>query len=116
MGLFGGGDSSPKPATEPSSVFPADSPGAKMGSVELKHQIMKEFAEGFAVAHAKQLIGKLNNTAFSRCVMNPSSSLSGSESACVTACSEKYLAAFNIVGQEVVKHAQAGKINAIGLL
>jgi len=62
-------------------------------------------------------IQKVNRNCFERCIPKPGSSLSSKENSCVTACAEKYLKAFNVVGQEVVKHMQAeGGMRTAGLI
>jgi hypothetical protein len=48
--------------------------------------------------------------------MKPGSSMSGSESTCVSACAEKYMASFNVVAQQVVHNMQSkGGIRMTGL-
>lgn len=63
------------------------------------------------------LIQNVNKNCFHRCIQKPGSSVSTKENACISACAEKYLKAFNVVGQEVVKHMQnEGGMRTAGLI
>jgi len=68
----------------------------------VKQQIQQEAA----IANARQLVEKLNEHCFERCVPKPGSSLSSGETTCYTQCMEKYMAAWNSVSKSYVARIQ----------
>jgi len=64
--------------------------------------MMSEFRSAIALANAKELMNKTNEKCFSKCVTEPSESLSSSEEKCLSICLERYMEAFNIVSRAYV--------------
>ncbi|KEQ66788.1 uncharacterized protein M437DRAFT_10456, partial [Aureobasidium melanogenum CBS 110374] len=59
-----------------------------------------------AVANARQLVEKLNEHCFERCIPKPGSSLSSGESTCYSQCMEKYMSAWNVVSKQYINRIQ----------
>ncbi|KAK4945087.1 protein translocase subunit [Elasticomyces elasticus] len=75
-------------------------------SSDPKTEIMNQIRQEAAVANARQLVEKLNEHCFERCVPKPGASLSSGETTCYTTCMEKYMAAWNTVSRQYVARIQ----------
>ncbi|KAE9961340.1 protein translocase subunit [Venturia inaequalis] len=75
-------------------------------SSDPKTQLMNQVRQEAAMINARQLIEKVNEHCFERCVPKPSSSLSSGEQTCFSACMEKYMAAWNTVSRQYVQRLQ----------
>ncbi|KAK4503219.1 hypothetical protein PRZ48_006647 [Zasmidium cellare] len=73
-----------------------------------KQEVMDQVRQQAALANARLLVEKLNEHCFERCVPKPGSSMSSTESTCMTACMEKYMASWNTVSRQYLGHAQKG--------
>ena len=47
-----------------------------------KHEVMAQVKQELALANAQELMNKMNEKCFGKCITKPSSSLSGSEEVC----------------------------------
>ncbi|KAI5121239.1 hypothetical protein M0805_007246 [Coniferiporia weirii] len=81
----------------------ASAPGAStVASADLqarKERLMAQIRNELAINGAQELINKINEKCFYKCVTKPSTSLSGSEETCLSRCMERYMEAFNIVSR-----------------
>ncbi|KAI9843641.1 MAG: protein translocase subunit [Sclerophora amabilis] len=77
-----------------------------LGSSDPKTAVMDQVRQEANVNNARQLVEKLNEQCFERCVPKPGSSLSRGESTCVTQCMEKYMAAWNTVSRQYIGRLQ----------
>ncbi|KAI1340550.1 Tim10/DDP family zinc finger-domain-containing protein [Xylariaceae sp. FL0016] len=68
-----------------------------MDSESVKTKVIQQVQGQYAMENGRQLIQKVNDQCFERCVPKPGSSLSSGEQTCVTQCMEKYLQAWNQV-------------------
>ncbi|KAI9762199.1 MAG: protein translocase subunit [Chaenotheca gracillima] len=85
------------------------------GGSDPKAAVMQQIQQESNVNNARQLIEKLNEACFERCVPKPGSSLSSSESTCISQCMEKYMAAWNTVSRQYIGRLQReGESPAIG--
>jgi len=75
-------------------------------SSDPKTVLMNQVRQEAAVNNARQLIEKLNEHCFEKCVPKPGSSLSRGEETCYTQCMEKYMAAWNTVSRQYINRIQ----------
>ncbi|KAI5201522.1 hypothetical protein E4T42_02258 [Aureobasidium subglaciale] len=68
--------------------------------------IKQQVAQEAAVANARQLVEKLNEHCFERCIPKPGASLSSGESTCYSQCMEKYMSAWNVVSKQYINRIQ----------
>ncbi|KAL2753358.1 hypothetical protein ACRALDRAFT_2110314 [Sodiomyces alcalophilus JCM 7366] len=73
-----------------------------MDSSSVKDALMKQVLQEANMANARVLIEKLQENCFQKCVPKPGSSLSSSETTCMTSCIEKYMAAWNQVNSSYI--------------
>ncbi|THH04225.1 hypothetical protein EW145_g5679 [Phellinidium pouzarii] len=64
-----------------------------------KERLMTQIHSELALNGAQELINKINDKCFYKCVTKPSTALSGSEETCLSRCMERYMEAFNIVSR-----------------
>ncbi|KAF8602834.1 hypothetical protein BDV93DRAFT_523692 [Ceratobasidium sp. AG-I] len=87
-----------------SDFFKSNLPGGA-GSADQatrKQQLMDGLRNEMALANAQELINKINEKCFSKCVTKPSTSLGSSEERCLSQCMDRYMEAFNVVSQSYV--------------
>ncbi|KAI1324884.1 Tim10/DDP family zinc finger-domain-containing protein [Xylariaceae sp. FL0255] len=77
-----------------------------MDSEQIKTEVMRQVRQQYSMDNARQLLEKINEHCFERCVPKPGTSLSSGEQTCFTSCMEKYISAWNSVNQTVVSQAQ----------
>ncbi|KAI9853001.1 MAG: protein translocase subunit [Thelocarpon superellum] len=90
MDAFGGLDS---------NATPVESAAAVMDSVR----------QEAAVNNARQIVEKVNQQCFDKCIPKPGSSLSRGEQTCLTQCMEKYMAAWDAVSRQYLGRLQREK-------
>ncbi|KAI0029757.1 Tim10/DDP family zinc finger-domain-containing protein [Vararia minispora EC-137] len=64
-----------------------------------KQMVMDQIRSELAMAGAQELIQKINDKCFQKCITKPSTSLSNSEQVCLERCLGAYMEAFNIVSR-----------------
>ena len=62
-------------------------------------QIKQQITQELAIANAQELLTKLNEKCFAKCVTSPSSRLDGSEQGCLGKCMDRYMDSWNIVSK-----------------
>ncbi|KAJ8120333.1 hypothetical protein ONZ43_g2933 [Nemania bipapillata] len=77
-----------------------------MSSESIKSEFIRQVRTQYAVDNAKQLIEKINEHCFERCVPKPGASLSSGEQTCFTQCMEKYMSAWNHVSTTYINRLQ----------
>ncbi|PSS12680.1 hypothetical protein M430DRAFT_44561 [Amorphotheca resinae ATCC 22711] len=75
-------------------------------SSDPKTAVMNQVRQEAAMTNARQLIEKVNEHCFEKCVPKPGSSLSSGETTCFTSCMEKYMAAWNTVSRQYINRIQ----------
>ncbi|EMR70583.1 protein translocase subunit [Eutypa lata] len=77
-----------------------------MDSETVKAEVIKQVRTQYAMDNARQLIEKVNEHCFQKCVPKPNTSLSSSEQACFSQCIEKYMSAWNQVSTTYINRLQ----------
>ncbi|EJT52520.1 import inner membrane translocase subunit tim13 [Trichosporon asahii var. asahii CBS 8904] len=83
-----------------SSLF--GSSGAATTSQQQKEQLKQQIQQELAVAGAQQLINKITENCFAKCITRPGTSLGASDERCLTQCMTLYMAAFDQVSRSYV--------------
>ncbi|KAE8447090.1 protein translocase subunit [Mollisiaceae sp. DMI_Dod_QoI] len=76
------------------------------GASDPKTAVMNQVRQEAAMTNARQLIEKVNEHCFEKCVPKPGSSLSSGETTCFTQCMEKYMQAWNTVSRQYITRIQ----------
>ncbi|KAH8117734.1 Tim10/DDP family zinc finger-domain-containing protein [Phellopilus nigrolimitatus] len=64
-----------------------------------KEKFMAQIRNELALHGAQELVNKINEKCFYKCITKPSTALSGSEETCLSRCMDRYMEAFNIVSR-----------------
>ncbi|CAE6532397.1 unnamed protein product [Rhizoctonia solani] len=89
--------------------------GAAPDQASRKQQIMDGLRNEMALANAQELINKINEKCFAKCVTKPSTSLGSSEETCLSRCMERYMEAFNVVSQAYVARLSRERSSGSGI-
>lgn len=78
-----------------------------------KSQMMDAVKQQIAVANAQELLSKMSDKCFKKCIYKPGASLDNSEQKCIAMCMDRYMDAWNLVSESYTKrlsqeHAGAG--------
>ncbi|RHZ88485.1 hypothetical protein Glove_22g228 [Diversispora epigaea] len=77
------------------------------GSIETrKNAVMDQVRNELALANAQELINKINEKCFSKCISKPGYRLENSEQTCIAKCMDRYMEAWNIVSRSYINRVQ----------
>jgi len=76
-----------------------------------KKAVMQQVKSELALASAQELMNKMNEKCFARCITKPGSSLSSSEEKCLGGCMDRYMDAFNIVSRAYMDRLSRERAN-----
>jgi len=82
--------------------------GGKMDSSQ-KEQLMEQVKAQIAVANAQELLQKMSDKCFRKCVSKPGSTLDNSEQKCVALCMDRYMDTWNVVSRVYAQRLQREK-------
>jgi len=82
--------------------------GNKMDNAQ-KEQLMEQVKAQIAVANAQELLQKMSDKCFRKCVPKPGSTLDSSEQKCVAMCMDRYMDTWNIVSRAYTQRLQREK-------
>ncbi|WOO86145.1 Mitochondrial import inner membrane translocase subunit TIM13 [Vanrija pseudolonga] len=84
------------------SLFGGSSSGATPSQKEQAEQIKLQVQQELAAAGAQQLINKITENCFAKCVTRPGPTLGSSEERCLSQCMVLYMAAFDQTSRSYV--------------
>lgn len=64
-----------------------------------KDELMEQVKQQIAVANAQELLTKMTEKCFKKCIVKPGTSLDNSEQKCVAMCMDRYMDAWNLVSK-----------------
>lgn len=82
-------------------------------SQKIKSEIQDSIAQELAVANATELVSKITENCFDKCIHHPSSSLNGQEDLCVSQCLEKYMRSWNVISKSYINRIQESTTKTI---
>ncbi|WVR08022.1 mitochondrial import inner membrane translocase subunit TIM13 [Kwoniella sp. DSM 27419] len=99
-----------------SSLFGSVASGS--GSSDMaarKDQVKQQIQQELAIANAQQLINKINENCFAKCITKPSTSLTSSQESCLSQCMTLYMAAFDQVSRSYVSRISKERGTGAGI-
>jgi len=78
---------------------------AKMSPAE-KAQVMRQVQQQVAIAQMQELLGKVTDKCFKKCISSPGSSLGSGEQKCLAMCMDRYMDSFNLVSKAYTQRLQ----------
>jgi len=79
--------------------FGAVSGGSGGGGAGNREEIMEQVKQQIAVVNAQELLTKMTQKCFTKCIIKPGSSLDSGEQKCVAMCMDRYMDAWNVVSR-----------------
>jgi len=73
--------------------------GGSGGENMNKEDIMEQVKQQIAVVNAQELLTKMTQKCFAKCVNKPGTSLDSGEQKCVAMCMDRYMDAWNVVSR-----------------
>lgn len=64
-----------------------------------REELIGQVKQQLAVANAQELLTKMSEKCFKKCVVKPSSSLDSSEQKCIAMCMDRYMDSWNLVSK-----------------
>ncbi|KAK6454950.1 Tim10/DDP family zinc finger-domain-containing protein [Scheffersomyces xylosifermentans] len=88
------------------SIGSTSSANSASKSQQLKQEIQDQIAQELAVANATELVSKITENCFEKCIVNPSVALNAQEDYCVNQCLEKYMRSWNVISKAYITRIQ----------
>ncbi|KAI8330729.1 Tim10/DDP family zinc finger-domain-containing protein [Chlamydoabsidia padenii] len=82
---------------------------SSFGAPELsnkKQEVMEQVRGELAMANAQELINKINEKCYLKCVPKPGPRLENGEQQCLSKCMDRYMEAWNVVSRSYVNRIQ----------
>ncbi|XP_015524504.1 mitochondrial import inner membrane translocase subunit Tim13 [Neodiprion pinetum] len=73
-------------------------PSGNLSGIQ-KDELMEQVQQQIAVANAQELLTKMTEKCFKKCIQKPGTSLDSSEQKCVAMCMDRYMDAWNLVSK-----------------
>ncbi|KAB0791984.1 hypothetical protein PPYR_13945 [Photinus pyralis] len=64
-----------------------------------KDELMDQVKQQIAVANAQELLTKMTEKCFKKCISKPGTSLDNSEQKCIAMCMDRYMDSWNLVSR-----------------
>lgn len=93
-----------------------DSFSSSSGSPPNTEALMDQIKAQLAQAYAQEFLETVGNKCFAKCVTKPGSSLSGSESSCISRCVDRYIEATGIVSRALFSSTRWATMCSLQLL
>jgi len=77
----------------------------KMSPAE-KQQVMAQVQQQVALAQMQELLTKVTDKCFKKCVSSPGTSLGSGEQGCLAKCMDRYMDSFNLVSKSYTQRLQ----------
>ncbi|KAG7200925.1 hypothetical protein KM043_003286 [Ampulex compressa] len=71
-----------------------------------KEELMEQVKQEIAIANAQELLSKMTEKCFKKCIGKPGTSLDTTEQKCVAMCMDRYMDAFTLVSKAYSKRLQ----------
>ncbi|XP_018324151.1 mitochondrial import inner membrane translocase subunit Tim13 isoform X1 [Agrilus planipennis] len=81
-----------------------------------KDELMDQVKQQIAVANAQELLTKMTEKCFKKCIAKPGTSLDSSEQKCVVMCMDRYMDAWNSIAKTYTARLQKERNNISGNL
>ncbi|KAM5544607.1 hypothetical protein V8D89_001505 [Ganoderma adspersum] len=93
------------------SRTPTGAPSSPAEVAARLESIKSSIRNELALQNAQELMNKVNDKCYVKCVPKPGASLSSSEEKCLTQCMDRYLEAFNIINKSYISRLKKDKFD-----
>lgn len=91
MALFGGSSAAPLLADK------------------VKTQLQEQIGQELAVANATELVNKITQNCFDKCILQPQDQITPQQDGCINQCLEKYMRSWNVISKTYISRIQKEK-------
>lgn len=86
--------------------------GAGRLSGAQKEELIDQVKQQLAMANAQELLTKMSEKCFKKCITKPGSSLDSSEQKCIAMCMDRYMDAWNLVSRTYSSRLQRERMRS----
>lgn len=76
-----------------------------------KEELMDQVKQQIAIANAQELLTKMSEKCFKKCINKPGTALDNSEQKCIAMCMDRYMDAWNLVSRTYSSRIQRERNN-----
>ncbi|XP_047987653.1 mitochondrial import inner membrane translocase subunit Tim13-like [Cydia fagiglandana] len=76
-----------------------------------KEELMDQVKQQIAIANAQELLTKMSEKCFKKCINKPGTALDSSEQKCIAMCMDRYMDAWNLVSRTYSSRIQRERNN-----
>lgn len=76
-----------------------------------KEELMDQVKQQIAIANAQELLTKMSEKCFKKCINKPGTALDNSEQKCIAMCMDRYMDAWNLVSRTYSTRIQRERNN-----
>ncbi|CAG9134721.1 unnamed protein product [Plutella xylostella] len=76
-----------------------------------KEELMDQVKQQIAIANAQELLTKMSEKCFKKCINKPGTSLDSSEQKCIAMCMDRYMDSWNLVSRTYSSRIQRERNN-----
>ncbi|XP_028172042.1 mitochondrial import inner membrane translocase subunit Tim13-like [Ostrinia nubilalis] len=76
-----------------------------------KEELMDQVKQQIAIANAQELLTKMSEKCFKKCINKPGTALDNSEQKCIAMCMDRYMDAWNLVSRTYSSRIQRERHN-----
>lgn len=87
----------------------ASSQAASLQSQQIKTQLQEQISQELAVANATELVNKITQNCFDKCILHPQDSITAQQNGCINQCLEKYMRSWNVISKTYISRIQSEK-------
>lgn len=84
-------------------------PAALTPSAELKNQIESQITQELAVVNATELVNKITENCFDKCIQYPEDQITAQQNTCLDQCIQRYMRSWNAISKSYVSRIQNEK-------
>lgn len=77
---------------------------------DVKTQLQDQIKQELAVANATELVNKITQNCFDKCILQPQDQITPQQSGCVNQCLEKYMRSWNVISKTYIARIQKEKV------
>ncbi|EDW70966.1 mitochondrial import inner membrane translocase subunit Tim13 [Drosophila novamexicana] len=78
-----------------------------------KGEVISQVRQQIAVANAQEMLSKMTEKCFKKCIYKPGKALDGTEQRCITQCMDRFLDTWNLVSRTYGNRLEREHLNAM---
>lgn len=78
-----------------------------------KGELMSQVKQQIALANAQEMLSKMTEKCFKKCISKPGKSLDGTEQRCITQCMDRFLDTWNLVSRTYGNRLQREQVKLV---